>query len=174
MYINVFYCFVVIQHLVIRHVRTSGTHFANTKHLNIHKNNMHGKVWDETTRRIPNFNSWGLISNFTTYFIMVIITYLCWDFNKCMLANGNPGAPLSVSWAMMNVECYNCKHFVFIFWQGVDYRNWPRYGLCWSGWYCNPEQHELCRPSRGRLRPRRPAQRVLFRIAVPTTTAQTV
>ena len=33
---------------------------------------------------------------------------------------------------------------------------------------------ELCRPSGGRLRPRRPAQRVLFRIAVPTTTAQTV
>ena len=32
----------------------------------------------------------------------------------------------------------------------VNYRNWPRYGLCWSGWYCNPEQHELCRPSRGR------------------------
>ena len=34
-----------------------------------------------------------------------------------------------------------------------DYRNWPRYGLRWSGWYCNPEQHELCRPLRGRLRP---------------------
>ena len=47
---------------------------------------------------------------------------------------------------------------------GGCYRNWPRYGLRWSGWYCNPEQHELCRPS----------QRVLFRIAVPTTTAQTV
>ena len=30
------------------------------------------------------------------------------------------------------------------------YRNWPRYGLHWSGWYCNPEQHELCRPSCGR------------------------
>ena len=57
---------------------------------------------------------------------------------------------------------------------GLNYRNWPRYGLRWSGWYCNPEQHELCRPSRGLLRPRRPAQRVLFRIAVPTTTAQTV
>ena len=54
------------------------------------------------------------------------------------------------------------------------YRNWPRYGLRWSGWYCNPEQHELCRPLRDRLRPRWPAQRVLFRIAVPTTTAQTV
>ena len=58
--------------------------------------------------------------------------------------------------------------------EALNYRNWLRYGLCWSGWYCNPEQHELCRPSRGRLRPRRPAQRVLFRIAVPTTTAQTV
>ena len=38
----------------------------------------------------------------------------------------------------------------------VNYRNWPRYGLHWSGWYCYP------------------AQRVLCRIAVPTTTAQTV
>ena len=33
----------------------------------------------------------------------------------------------------------------------VGYRNWPRYSLRWSGWYCNPAQHELCRPSRGRL-----------------------
>ena len=32
----------------------------------------------------------------------------------------------------------------------VEYRNWPRYGLRWSGGYCNPAQHELCRPSRGR------------------------
>ena len=106
----------------------------------------------------------------------------------------------------------------------LSYRNWPRYGLCWSGWYYNPEQHELCRPSRGRAgrhnecnfrlvfvncdrgrteidhlyglrcrgcycnpeqhslyrpaRPQeaaqRPAQLVLFRIAVPTTPAQTV
>ena len=30
----------------------------------------------------------------------------------------------------------------------VCYRNWPRYGLSWSGWYCNLEQQELCRPSR--------------------------
>ena len=33
------------------------------------------------------------------------------------------------------------------------YRNWPRYGLRWSGWYCNPAQHKLCRPSHGRLWP---------------------
>ena len=32
----------------------------------------------------------------------------------------------------------------------VEYRNWPRYGLRWSGWYCNPAQHELFRPWRGR------------------------
>ena len=32
----------------------------------------------------------------------------------------------------------------------ASYRNWPRYGLRWSGWYCNPEQHELCQPSCGR------------------------
>ena len=25
------------------------------------------------------------------------------------------------------------------------YRNWPRYSLGWSGWYCNPAQHKLCR-----------------------------
>ena len=42
-------------------------------------------------------------------------------------------------------------------------------GLHWSGWYCNPEQHSLCRPAR-----RRPAQLVLFWIAVPTTPVQTV
>ena len=56
----------------------------------------------------------------------------------------------------------------------TGYRNWPRYGLRWSGWYCHQAQHELCRPSRGRLRPRRPAQRVLCLMAVPPTTAQTV
>ena len=55
-----------------------------------------------------------------------------------------------------------------------EYRNWPRYGLRWSDWYCNPAQHELCRPLRGRLRPRRSTQRLLCRIALPTTTAQTV
>ena len=45
------------------------------------------------------------------------------------------------------------------------------YGLCCRGWYCNPEQHSLCRPQAAA---RRPAQLVLFRIAVPTTPAQTV
>ena len=48
------------------------------------------------------------------------------------------------------------------------FRNWPRYGLRWSGRYCNPAQHELCRPSHGRL------PSAVSRIAVPTTTAQTV
>ena len=52
----------------------------------------------------------------------------------------------------------------------VGYRNWSRYGLRWSGWYCYLAQHELCWPSHGGLRPRR----VLCQIAVPTTTAQTV
>ena len=45
------------------------------------------------------------------------------------------------------------------------------YGLCCRGWYCNPEQHSLCRPQAAA---QRPAQLVLFRIAVPTTPAQTV
>ena len=48
------------------------------------------------------------------------------------------------------------------------------YGLRWNGWYCNPEQHSLCRPARPQAAARRPAQLVLFRIAVPTTPAQTV
>ena len=48
------------------------------------------------------------------------------------------------------------------------------YGLCCRGWYCNPEQHSLCRPARPQAAARRPAQLVLFRIAVPTTPAQTV
>ena len=48
------------------------------------------------------------------------------------------------------------------------------YGLCCRGWYCNPEQHSLCRPARPQAAARRPAQLVLFRIAVPTTPAQTL
>ena len=48
------------------------------------------------------------------------------------------------------------------------------YGLRCRGWYCNPEQHSLCRPARPQAAARRPAQLVLFRIAVPTTPAQTV
>ena len=48
------------------------------------------------------------------------------------------------------------------------------YGMCCRGWYCNPEQHSLCRPARPQAAARRPAQLVLFRIAVPTTPAQTV
>ena len=48
------------------------------------------------------------------------------------------------------------------------------YGLRCRGWYCNPEQHSLCRPARPQAAARRPAQRVLFRIAVPTTLAQTI
>ena len=48
------------------------------------------------------------------------------------------------------------------------------YGLRCRGWYYNPEQHSLCRPARPQAAARRPAQLVLFRIAVPTTPAQTV
>ena len=48
------------------------------------------------------------------------------------------------------------------------------YGLRCRGWYRNPEQHSLCRPARPQAAARRPAQLVLFRIAVPTTPAQTV
>ena len=48
------------------------------------------------------------------------------------------------------------------------------YGLRYRGWYCNPEQHSLCRPARPQVAARRPAQLVLFGIAVPTTPAQTV
>ena len=45
------------------------------------------------------------------------------------------------------------------------------YSLRCRGWYCNPEQHSLCRPQAAA---RWPAQLVLLRIAVPTTPAQTV
>ena len=36
------------------------------------------------------------------------------------------------------------------------------YGLRCRGWYCNPEQHWLCRPSRGRLQ-YQPLQRRPYR-----------
>ena len=46
----------------------------------------------------------------------------------------------------------------------ICYRNWPRYGLRWSGLCCHsPAQHEWGPPSRGRLLPHRPAPRVLCR-----------
>ena len=53
---------------------------------------------------------------------------------------------------------------------GIDHL----YGLRCRGWYCNLEQHSLCRPARPQAAALRPAQLVLFRIAVPTTPAQTV
>ena len=46
------------------------------------------------------------------------------------------------------------------------------YGLRCRGWYCNPEQHSLCRPARPQAAARRPAQ--LVPTTVPTTPAQTV
>ena len=79
--------------------------------------------------------------------------------------------------ACMHVCMYACMHAwsMCVCVHGLmSYRNWPRYGLRWSGWYCHQAQHELCRPSRGRLWPRRPAQRVLCLMAVPPTTARTV
>ena len=59
------------------------------------------------------------------------------------------------------LECYELTHISWLSTPGnyawvnrhcypIGYRNWPRYGLRWSGGYCNPAQHELCRPSRGR------------------------
>ena len=78
----------------------------------------------------------------------------------------------SVKWAWKISSNILYQHFSQIYIH--CYRNWPRYGLRWSGWYCHQAQHELCRPSRGRLRPRRPAQRVLCLMAVPPTTARTV
>ena len=48
------------------------------------------------------------------------------------------------------------------------------YGLRCCGWYCNLEQHSLCQLAWPQAAARRPAQLVLFRIAVPTTPAQTV
>ena len=61
----------------------------------------------------------------------------------------------------LNIDVWPWKTIGYLFYTTSSfvhpYRNWPRYGLRWSGWYCNREQHELCRSSRGRLRP---AQRV--------------
>ena len=38
----------------------------------------------------------------------------------------------------------------------VGYRNWPRCGLRWSGWYCNQAQHECCAGLQYQPRQRRP------------------
>ena len=47
-------------------------------------NHMARKVWDEITYPFPNFNSctvevWEWISHFIPHFIMIVITYPCWD-----------------------------------------------------------------------------------------------
>ena len=59
-----------------------------------------------------------------------------------------PGKPLT--WRFNFAESQACCNRVSTS-RANCYRNWPQYGLRWSGWYCNPEQHELCRPSRGRF-----------------------
>ena len=45
---------------------------------------MSSKVWDEIAYPFPNFNRcnvevWEWISNFSTNFILHVITYKCWD-----------------------------------------------------------------------------------------------
>ena len=52
------------------------------------------KVWDEMPS-VTNFNGctvevWDRISEFISYFIMVIITYPCWDKLYTMLVKGTP------------------------------------------------------------------------------------
>ena len=48
---------------------------------------------------------------------------------------------LRCSWS---IACRRCSNYIFILQLIFGYSNWPRYGLRLSGWYCNPEQHELC------------------------------
>ena len=43
------------------------------------------------------------------------------------------------------------------------------YGVCWGGWYYYLAQHSLCRPAWAQEAPRRSAQFVVCRIAVPAT-----
>ena len=64
------------------------------------------------------------------------------------------------------IACFDTRE-TLNFWCMVNYRNWPRYGLRWSGWYCHKAQHELCRPCR-------PAQLVLCLMAVPAGTTRAV
>ena len=56
-------------------------------------NSVHN-VWDENTYLFPNVNGaaveiWEWISNFTSHFIMDIITYPCWDSSKFILVKGS-------------------------------------------------------------------------------------
>ena len=47
-------------------------------------NHMHSKVWDEIISRFSKFNDctvevWEWIRYFIQHFIMIVITYPCWD-----------------------------------------------------------------------------------------------
>ena len=62
--------------------------------------------------------------------------------------------PLDVKWTVFNsvlgYTSFSWMDQIFIV---MGYRNWPPYSLPWSGWYCYPAQHELCRSSRSHLQP---------------------
>ena len=56
------------------------------------------KVWDEITYPFSNFNCcsvevWEWISNFTSHFIMVVITSPCWDQRQSMSVKGTQRVP---------------------------------------------------------------------------------
>ena len=114
------------------------------------------------------------------YLVLAIYMFVGVNFDALAQAIFNMGIPIMVrrhfhiETAPSRLTAGHTSGFFYRVVIVIEYRNWLRYGLCCCGWYCNPAQHELCRPLRGRLRPRRPAQRVLCRIAVPTTTAQNV
>ena len=103
---------------------------------------------------------------------------MCWQQScKCMRHSDaiidvwRPKDSILFSKMMTKWFWYWLLSLIFFFNNMISFRNWPRYGLHWSGWYCNPAQHELC--LQAVTRPRRPAW-VLCRIAVPTTTGQAV
>ena len=88
------------------------------------------------------------------YSIQIILMIINWSFVLVKTKFSNSWHYFYVMMLLSNHDFqnfhHNCNepslHTVSL----VNYRNWPRYGLRWSGWYCHQAQHELCRPSRGR------------------------
>ena len=98
-----------------------------------------------------------VLLHFTRQFHSLVVALWCWDIvwhtidwrehwrsnyhslNSITVPHGCKQAPYFVLQTVLQAVQNDID-------VDIGYRNWPRYGLRWSGWYCYPAQHELCRP----------------------------
>ena len=102
-------------------------------------------TWVGIAKTLSTYFSSGYISDLAAVFVIF--------FELCSYLIGVIAAKMQQHMPNMNMTSSiltALKNWENNVMEEIGYRNWPRYGLRWSDWYCNPAQHELCRPSRGR------------------------